>query len=78
MYLKKRWITAASVPKSDEMVKFGFGFSDEILRTSLVVVCELIKPLWCPDPIADAILRATQDIQRELNADCNFRDLNTI
>ena len=29
-------------------------------------------------PNADSILRATQDVQRELNADCNLRDLNII
>ena len=31
-----------------------------------------------PSPNADSILRATQDVQRELNADCNLRDLNII
>ena len=64
-------VTATSVPKSDKRVEFGLGFSDELLRTSLMTVWELIKPSWCPSPNADSILRATQDIQRELNADCN-------
>ena len=59
-------MTAPSVPKSDKRVEFGLGFSDESLRTSLMVVWELM------------ILRATQDVQRELNADCNLRDLNII
>ena len=44
----------------------------------LMVVWELIKPSWCPIPNADSILRATQDVQRELNSDCNLRDLNII
>ena len=71
-------VTAPSVPKSDNRVEFGLGFSDELLRGSLMVVWELMKPSWCPSPNADLILRATQDVQRELNADCNLRDLNII
>ena len=68
-------VTAPSVPKSDKRVEFGLGFSDELLRTSLMTVWELMRPSWCPSPNADSILRATQDVQRELNADCNLRDL---
>ena len=71
-------VTAPSVPKSDKRVEFGLGFSDELLRTSLLAVWELMRPSWCPSPNADSILRATQDVQRELNADCNLRDLNII
>ena len=37
-----------------------------------------MKPSWCPSPNADSILRATQDVQRQLNSDCNLRDLNII
>ena len=37
-----------------------------------------MRPSWYPNPNADSILRATQDVQRELNADCNLRDLNII
>ena len=71
-------MAAPSVPKSDKRVEFGLGFSDELLRTSLMVVLELMKPSWCPSPNADSILHATQDVQRELNSDCNLRDLNII
>ena len=71
-------VTAPSVPKSDKRVEFGLGFTDELLRTSLMAVWELMRPSWCPSPNADSILRATQDVQRELNADCNLRDLNII
>ena len=67
-------MTAPSVPKSDKRVEFGLGFSDELLRTSLMVVWELMRP----SSQCDSILRATQDVQRELNADCNLRDLNII
>ena len=71
-------VTAPSVPGSGKRVEFGLGFSDELLRTSLMTVWELMRPSWCPSPNADSILRATQDVQRELNADCNLRDLNII
>ena len=71
-------VTAPSVPKSDNRMEFGLGFSDELLRTSLMVVWELMKPSWCPSPNAHSIIRATQDVQRELNSDCNLRDLNII
>ena len=43
-----------------------------------MVVWELMKPSWCPIPNADSILHATEDVQRELNSDCNLRDLNII
>ena len=68
-------LTAPSVPKSDNRVEFGLGFSDELLRSSLMVVW---VRSWCPSPNADSILRATQDVQRELKSDCNLRDLNII
>ena len=71
-------VTAPSVPKSDNRVEFGLGFSDELLRTSLMVVWELMKPSWCPSPNADSILRATQDVQRELNSNYNLPELNII
>ena len=71
-------VTAPSMPKSDKRVEFGLGFSDELRRTSLMVLWELMRPSWCPSPNADSILRATHDVQRELNADSNLRDLNII
>ena len=61
-------MAAPSVPKSDNRVEFGLGFLDELLRTSLMVVWELMKPSWCPSPNADSILHATQDVQRELKS----------
>ena len=71
-------VAAPSVPKSDKRVEFGLRFSYELLRTSLMVVWEMMRPSWCPNPNADLILLATQDVQRELNADCNLRYLNII
>ena len=69
-------VTAPSVPKSDRGEEFGLGFSDGLLRASLMVVWELMGPSWCPGPDADSILRATRDVQRELNAECDLRDLD--
>ena len=66
-------VTAPSMPKSHKREEFGLGFSDELLRTSLMVLWELMRPSWCPSPNADSILRSTQDVQMELNADCNLR-----
>ena len=77
LVLQKK-VTAPSVPKSDSRVEFGLGFSDEILRRSLMVVWELMKPSWCPSLNVDSIMRATQDVQREQNSDCKLRDLNII
>ena len=37
-----------------------------------------MKPSWCPRLNADSILRAKQDVQKELNADCCLRGLNII
>ena len=71
-------VIAPSVPKSDNRVEFGLGFSDGLPRTSLMVVWELMKPSWCPSPNAYSILRVTQDVQRELNSDCNLHDLSII
>ena len=30
-------VTAASIPKSDNIIECGLGFSDELLRTSLTI-----------------------------------------
>ena len=62
----------------ENRVECGLGFLDELLRTCLMVVRELMKPSWCLSPNADSILRATQDVQRELNSDGNLLDLNII
>ena len=71
-------VTAPSIPMSDNRVEFGLGFSNELLRMNLMVVWELLKPSWCPSPNADYILRATHDVQKQPNTDCNLRDLIVI
>ena len=38
-------VIAPSVPRFDNRVEFGLGFSDELLKTILMVVWELMKPL---------------------------------
>ena len=45
--LMEETMTSPSVPKSDNRVEFGLGFSDELLRIYLMVVWELMKPSWC-------------------------------
>ena len=51
-------VTAPSIPKFDNRVEFGLQFSDELLRTSLMVVWELLrKPSWRPRTNADSIRR---------------------
>ena len=42
-FVLEEMVTAPSVPKSDNRVEFRLGFSDEIQRTSLMVVWELMK-----------------------------------
>ena len=58
-------VTVPSKTKSDNRMDFGLGFSDELLRTSLMVVWDLMKPSYCPIPNADSILRATHGIQKK-------------
>ena len=58
-------------------MKLGLGFSDELMKSSLMAVVELMEPLWCPSANTDMIMRATKDVQKVLNADCNLRDLKT-
>ena len=70
--------TAPSISKRDKRVEIGLRFSDELPRTGLMVVWELKKPSWCPSSNADSILRTTQNLQSEINADCNLCDLNII
>ena len=48
-------VTASSMLKSDNRVEFELGFSDELLRTSLMVVWELLKPSWCNAGCAEKI-----------------------
>ena len=48
-------VTASSMLKSDNRVEFELGFSDELLRTSLMVVWELLKPSWCNTGCAEKI-----------------------
>ena len=37
-------VAAPSVPESDKRAEFGLGFSDELMRTSLMVVWKLMRP----------------------------------
>ena len=44
-------VAAPSVPESNKRVEFGMGFSDELLRMSLMVLWELMRPSWCQSPM---------------------------
>ena len=78
MLVLEEKVTAPSIPESDSRVEFGLGFSDELVTTSLMTDWDLMKPSWCPSTNADVILRAMLNLERESNADCNLRDLNTM
>ena len=71
-------VTASSIRKFDDRVEWCLVFSDELMRTCLMVLWELMKPSWCRIANADSIMRVTLDIQIKLNADCKLRDLNSI
>ena len=59
-------ITKPSIPKSHNSVEFGLGISDELLRTSLMIVLELMKPSWCrPSPNAGSRMYRDRERERE-------------
>ena len=69
-------ITKPSIPKSHNSVEFGLGISDELLRTSLMIVLELMKPSWCrPSPNAGSRMYRDREREREgeRNAECTER-----
>ena len=59
-------------------MEFSLGFIEELLRTSLIFVRQLLMPSRFPSLNSDTILLATQGVQRELNTGCNLRDLYPI
>ena len=60
---KKRAITCigrkggCTFHTKDSRMKLGLGFSDELMRSSLMAAVELMEPLGCPSPKTDMILR---------------------
>ena len=59
-------------------MSFGCGSWDGPLKTSLVIMCELIKPSWCPHPNAGLIWDMTADVTLELDDDASLHDLAMI
>ena len=59
-------------------MEFSLGFIEELLRTSLIFVRQLLMPSRFPSLNSDTILLATQGVQRELNTGCYLRDLYPI
>ena len=54
-----------SVPQLEGQVSFECGSWDGPLKTSLVTMCELMKPSRCPDPNAGLISDLTAEIRRK-------------
>ena len=64
-------VKASSVSKSDSRVASKFGHSDELLRTNLMLLWELVKQYWWASPNADKILRVTENGEGKSSADRN-------
>ena len=65
--VREERVTSPFIGKSDIRVEFGLGFLNKLLRTSLIGVWDLMKPLWCPRANNDVILRVTNNVQRDLS-----------
>ena len=72
--LKER-VVEPLVPELKEQVSFDCGSWDGPLKTSLVTMWELMKPSWCPHPIAGLIWDMTADITLDLDDDASLHDL---
>ena len=65
--VREERVTSPFIGKSDIRVEFGLGFLDNLLRTSLIGVWDLMKPLWRPRANNDVLLRVTNGVQRDLS-----------
>ena len=71
-------VVEPSVPELKEQVSFDCGSWDGPLKTSLVAMWELMKPSWCPHPIAGLIWDMTADVTLDLDDDASLHDLAMI
>ena len=71
-------VVEPSVPELKGQVSFDCGSWDGPLKTSLVTMCELMKPSWCPHPNAGLIWDRKADILLDLDDDANLHDLAMI
>ena len=67
-----------SIPELKGQVSFDCGSWDGPLKTSLVVMWELMKPSWCPHPNAGLIWDMTADIMLDRDDDASLHDLAMI
>ena len=71
-------VVEPSVPELKGQVSFDCGSWDGPLKTSLVVMWELMKPSWCPHPNAGLIWDMTADVTLDLDDDASLNDLAMI
>ena len=67
-----------SVPELKGQVSFDCGSWDGPLKTSLVIMWEIMKPSWCPHPNAGLIWVMTADITLDLDDDASLHDMAMI
>ena len=67
-----------SVPELKGQVSFDCGSWDGPLKTSLVIIWDLMKPPWCPHPNAGLIWDVTTDVTLDLDDDASLHDLAMI
>ena len=71
-------VVEPSIPELKGQVSFDCGSWDGPLKTSLVVMWELMKPSWCPHPNAGLIWDMTADVILERDDDASLHDLAMI
>ena len=65
-------------PKLEGQVRFECGSWDGPLKTSLVMMLELMKPSWCPNPNLGLIWNLIADVELGENDDESLHDLAMI
>ena len=71
-------VVELSVPELIGQVSFECGSRDDSLKTSLVIMWELIKPSRCSHPNAGLIWNTTADVALDLDDDASLHDLAVI
>ena len=71
-------VVEPSIPELKGQVSFDCSSWDGPLKTSLVVMWELMKPSWCPHPNAGLIWDMTADVMLERDDDASLHDLAMI
>ena len=71
-------VVKPSVPGLKGQVSFDCGSRDGPLKTSLVTLCELMKPSWCPHPNVGLICIMTAYVTLDLDDGASLHDLAMI